>query len=68
MQGRNMLDQLSSIEDAVLKLCLSVPVSKQILETEFWVKKKKIVLLLCKAKRDTVGFDFKNDVSQLGRI
>ena len=52
MQGRNILDQLSSTEDTVLKLCLYVPVSKQILKTEFWVNyKKKKKKLYCFASQ-----------------
>ena len=34
---------------------LCTPVLKQISETEFWVKKKWVALLLCQAKGDTVG-------------
>ena len=38
------------------KLSFSAPVSSQILETEFLMKKKRITLLLCQAKVDTAGF------------
>ena len=34
---------------------LCTPVLKQTSETEFWVKKKWVALLLCQAKGDTVG-------------
>ena len=38
-----------------LKLVLCSPVLNRNAETEFWVKQKRIVLLLCQAKGDTVG-------------
>ena len=36
------------------------PLPYQMLETEFWVKQKRIALLFCQAKQDKVGSCFKN--------